>query len=180
MTTSSENALMDGRGPAPLWVWLLVLALGALVVYAGYTAVSNYQLYYDTETARQAVARDKDRLEANVADLKRQIEQADAVRTEAETALKQSRADTATASAQIGDLQGQVSARDATIKSLEAAVAAAESKAVQAADAKTALQNEIDGLKARLDEMQTKLDQALADLQAQRQQSQSQPPPPQP
>ena len=81
--------------------------------------------------------------------------------------------------AQIGDLQGQISGRDARIKELEAAVAAAEGKAAQAGDARAALQKEVDGLKAQLAEMQSKLDRALADLQAQ-QQSQSQPPPPHP
>ena len=102
MTTTPENALTTGPSsggpaPTPLWVWLLVLALAVLAIYGGYTAVSNYQRYYDTETARQAIAVDKDRLEANVTDLKQQVEQANKAKADVETALKQSRADTQTA-----------------------------------------------------------------------------------
>ena len=38
--------------PAPLWVWLLVVALGGITVYAGYTALSARQLYLEGETVR--------------------------------------------------------------------------------------------------------------------------------
>jgi chromosome segregation ATPase len=180
MVTTPDNALTtspstDGRAPAPLWVWLLVLALTALAIYGGYTAASNYQRYYDTETARQALARDKDRLGANVADLKQQLEKADKARTEAENALKQSRADTKTASDQVSDLQGQLSAAQTKIKALEGSTAAAETNAKQAADAKAALEKEVDSLKSKLNEIQTKLDQTLSDLTKARKQSQGQP-----
>jgi len=179
MATPSDNAVTASspsggdRGPTPFWVWLLVLALGALAVYGGYTALSNYQRYYDTETLRQALARDKDRLEANVADLKQQLEQADKAKSEAEAALKQSRADTETASGQINDLQGQISAHQAKLKTMESALAAAESNAKQAVDAKQALEKEVESLKSRLNEIQTKLDSALSNLTQAQKQSQS-------
>jgi chromosome segregation ATPase len=185
MATTPGNALttgpsFDGRGRVPLWVWLLVLALGALAVYGGYIAVANYQLYYDAETARQALARDKDRLEANVADLKRQAENADKARTAAENALKQSHADTKTASDQVDDLQGQLGAAQGKIKTMEDAVAAAESKAKQATEAKAALEKEVDSLKSRLSEIQIKLDKALSDLAAAQRQGQTPPATPAP
>ncbi len=185
MATTPENALTpepsaDGRGPAPLWVWLLVVVLAALAVYGGYTAMSNYQRYYDTETARKSLAADKDRLEANIADLKQQVDKSNKAKTEAETALKQSRADTKTASDQISDLQGQLGAAQAKIKTLEDAAAASETKAKQATDAKVALEKEVEGLKTRLNEIQTKLDQTMSDLTKAQKQSQSQPAAPQP
>jgi chromosome segregation ATPase len=178
MATSPQNALTtgpSGPGPAPLWVWLLVLALAVLAIYGGYTAVSNYQRYYDTETARKAIAADKDRLQANVADLKQQMEKADKARTEAENALKQSRADTKTAADQVGDLQGQLAAARDKIKLLEETAAAAETKAKQATDAKAALEKEVEGLKSKLNDIQTKLDQTLSELTNAQQQSQTQP-----
>jgi chromosome segregation ATPase len=179
MSTPSDNAVTASgpsggdRGPTPFWVWLLVLALGALAVYGGYAALSNYQLYYDTETSRQALARDKGRLEANVADLEQQLELADKGKGETENALKQSRADTETAHAQITDLQGQISAHQATVKTMETARAAAEDEAKQAVDAKAALAKEVEGLKSRLHEIQAKLDQTLSDLTRAKQQSQN-------
>jgi peptidoglycan hydrolase CwlO-like protein len=187
MATSPENALTpaprsDARGQTPLWVWLLVLVLAALAIYGGYTAASNYQRYYDTETAREALARDKDRLEANLSDLKRQTDAANKARSDAETALKQSRADTQTASEQIGDLRGQLAKAQDTIKSQEDSIAAAEAKAKKAADAKAALEKEVEALKSKLNEIQTKLDQTVSDLTKAQQQSTSQPaePPAQP
>ena len=36
--------------PAPLWVWLLVVALGGITVYTGYTALSARQLYLEGAT----------------------------------------------------------------------------------------------------------------------------------
>ena len=86
------------------------LALGALTVYAGYTALSDAPaLSRGRDRAPRRSRRNRDRLKANVADLKRQLEQANRARDEVETALKQSRANTDAASAQIGDLQRQVS-----------------------------------------------------------------------
>jgi chromosome segregation ATPase len=164
-------------GPAPFWVWLLVLGLGALALFAGYTALSNNQLYYDAETARQALARDKDRLAANVSDLKQQLEEANASRKQTETALTQSRADTAAASAQISDLQGQVGELQTKIKGLESSVATAETTAKEAAEARGALTREVATLKGQLGEAQKKLDATLADLAAARQQVQSPPAP---
>ncbi len=179
MATTPDNALTDGpsdgRGPAPLWVWLLILALIGFAIYAGFTAVSNYQRYFDTETAKQAVVRDRDRLKANLADLKQQAEKSEKARIEAENALKQSRADTKTASDQVSDLQSQIGAAQAKLKPMEAAVAAAETKAKQATDAKAALEKEVEGLKSKLNEIQTKLDQTLSDLTKAQQQSKSQP-----
>jgi chromosome segregation ATPase len=170
MATPPDNAMTASgssggdRGQTPFWVWLFVLGLAALAVYGGYMAVSNYQRYYDTETARQGLARDKDRLEANVADLKQQLEQSGKAKGKVEAALKQSRADTQTASGQINDLQDQLKAAQAKMKSLEEATAAAESTAKQATDAKAALEKEVEGLKSQLNEIQTKLDQTVADL----------------
>jgi chromosome segregation ATPase len=180
MTTTPENALTPNPsatvpGPAPAWVWLLFIALIGFAIYAGYTAVSNYQLYFDTETARQAVARDRDRLEANLSDLKQQAESAIKARNETQNALEQSRADTKTASDQITDLQAQLGKAQDTIKSLESSAAAAEAKAQQATDAKAALEKEVEGLKSKLNEIQSKLDQTLSDLTNAQQQSQSQP-----
>ncbi len=176
MATTPDNALTttpapDGRGPAPLWVWLLVLLLVALAIYAGYTAVANYQLYYDTDTARQALARDKDRLEANVADLQQQVEGATKARTEAENALKQSRADTQTAADQVSELQDQLAQANDKIVRLEGSKAAADAKARQAMDAKAALEQEVESLKSKLNEIQSKLDSALSDLSNAQEQS---------
>jgi hypothetical protein len=94
--------------PIPLWVWLLVVALGAVSVYAGYQALSARQLYHEGEAVRNDLAQQRDRLKANVGDLTRQVEQANRSRSEVENALKQSRANTEAASAQIADLQKQV------------------------------------------------------------------------
>ena len=94
--------------PAPLWVWILVVALGGLTVYSGYTALSARQLYLEGETARLDLSQQRDRLKANVADLTRQVDQANKSRDEVDGALKQSRANTEAATAQIGDLQKQV------------------------------------------------------------------------
>ncbi len=182
MATTPENALTtgpssEGPGPAPLWVWLLVLALSALAVYGGYTAVSNYQRYYDAETARKAVAVDKDRLEANVTDLKQQVDEANKAKGNLESALKQSEANTQTAADQVSDLQKQLGAAQDKIKSLEESTAAAEGKAKQAVDAKAALEKEVEGLKSKLNEIQSKLDQTLSDLTNAQKQSQSKPQP---
>jgi chromosome segregation ATPase len=182
MATTPENALTtDPRsevpGPTPLWVWLLVLALAGLAVYGGYKAVSNYQLYYDTETARKAIASDKDRLDANVTDLKQQVDQASKAKGALETALKQSRADTQTAADQVDDLQRQLGTTQDKIKSLEESAAAAEAKAKQAVDAKAALEKEVESLRNKLNDIQTKLDQTLTDLTKAQKQSQSPPAP---
>jgi chromosome segregation ATPase len=176
MATTPDNALTpspstDGVAPAPFWVWLLFLALTGFAAYAGFTAVSNYQRYYDTETARQGVARDRDRLKANVADLKQQVESATKARSDVENALKQSRADTKTASDQVSDLQGQLIAAQEKAKSMQAAVEAAQTRADQAADAKAALEKEVDGLKSKLADIQAKLDQTLSELTNAQQQS---------
>ena len=69
METDLESAAWQGepRGHAngtPIWVWLIVLALGALAIYAGYEALGRNQLYQQAEGARAALARDKDRLRA--------------------------------------------------------------------------------------------------------------------
>jgi chromosome segregation ATPase len=178
MATTPENTLTpnpstDGSVPAPLWVWLLFLALIGFATYAGYTAVSNYQRYYDTETARQGVARDRDRLKANLADLKQQVASAAKARSEAENALKQSRADTKTASDQVSDLQALLKAAQEKTESMQATVAAAQTRAKQATDAKAALEKEVEGLKSKLADIQAKLDQTLSDLTDAQHQSQS-------
>ncbi|MDP1911395.1 MAG: hypothetical protein Q8K85_24105, partial [Hyphomicrobium sp.] len=135
--------------PAPLWVWLLVVALGALTVYAGYTALSARQQYLEGETARLDLSQQRDRLKANVADLTRQVEQANSSRDEVENALKQSRANTEAASAQIADLQKQVSDLQQKTGDLERARAAAEQGAAATATAaKEAAQKEVTALKA--------------------------------
>lgn len=177
--TGSDPAVSN-PGPTPFWVWILVLVLGALAVLGGYTALSKNQLYLDSETARQALASDKDRLVANVSSLKQQLEQANTLKEQTDAALKQSRADTAAASTQISDLQGQVSDLQAKVKTLESGLAAAEDNAKQVTSAKDVLALYVENLKSRLDETQKKLDAALAELAQAQQQIQSQPaaPPP--
>ena len=177
MDRDLESAAWKGEptgsspGPAPLWVWLFVLALGAIAIYSGYSALTTHQLYQEAETARVALARDKDRLEANASDLKQQLDQANKRNDATESALKQSRADTAAASAQIGDLQGQVvklqgQVNDLQAKTgtLESAVTTAEANSKGATTAKETLQSEVDSLKGELAVTQKKLDEALADL----------------
>jgi chromosome segregation ATPase len=159
--------------PAPLWVWLLVVALGGVSIYAGYTALSSRQAYLEGESVRSDLAQQRDRLKANIADLSRQVEQANRARDEVEGALKQSRANTASASAQLGDLQKQVSEQQQKIAGLEHAREAAEAGAKDAAAMKTAkdaADKEIADLKAQLAASQKKLNQALADLKKEREQ----------
>ena len=171
METDLESAAWKGEptgNTTPLWIWLVVLALGAIAIYASYEALDRNQLYQEAERARAALARDKDRLQANANDVNRQLDEANK-RTEAtEAALKQSRADTGAASGQINDLQGQVTKLQGQVTDLQGKAATAEG-ASASADAKAkqatvALQAEVDSLKAELAETQKKLTAALADL----------------
>jgi FtsZ-binding cell division protein ZapB len=157
--------------PIPFWVWLLVVALGAISVYAAYAALSEHQLYLQGESVRVDLAQERDRLKANVADLGRQVEQANRSRSDVENALKQSRANTESASAQIGDLQGQVGQMRQKTGDLEHARDAA-------ASAKEALEREVTTLKGQLAQAQKKLNAALADLTKERQQISPAPVPP--
>jgi chromosome segregation ATPase len=164
---------------APLWVWVLVVALGCLTVYAGYTALSARQLYLEGETARLDVTQQRDRLKANVADLTRQVEQANRSRDEVENALKQSRANTEAASAQIGDLQKQVG----DLQQRSGDIDRERETAKQAAAAATeAAQKEVAALKAQVAATQKKLNQAVTDLKKEREQVSPAPvgPPPAP
>lgn len=163
--------------PAPLWVWALVVGLGAISVYSGYTALSSRQLYLEGEHIRSDLAQQRDRLKANIADLTRQVEQANRSRDEVENALKQSRANTESASAQIADLQKQVGDLQQRATDLERGRAdlerardAAEAGAKGAQEAKDAAAKEIAALKAQLAAAQKKLNQALADLKKEREQ----------
>ena len=157
--------------PAPLWVWILVVALGGLTVYSGYTALSARQLYLEGETARLDLSQQRDRLKANVADLTRQVDQANKSRDEVDGALKQSRANTEAATAQIGDLQKQVGDLQQKTGELERARdAAVAGAAATEASAKEAVQREVATLKAQLAATQKKLNQALADLKREREQ----------
>jgi chromosome segregation ATPase len=159
--------------PIPLWMWVLVVSLGALTVYAGYQALSARQLYHEGEAVRSDLAQQRDRLKANVADLTRQVEQTNRTRSEVENALKQSRANTEAASAQITDLQKQVGDLQQKTGDLERA---AESAATAAKDAealkgaKEAADKEVTNLKTQLAAAQKKLNQALADLKREREQ----------
>lgn len=155
---------------APLWVWVLVVALGCLTVYAGYTALSARQLYLEGETARLDMTQQRDRLKANVADLSRQVEQANRSRDEVENALKQSRANTEAASAQIGDLQKQVGDLQQRSGDVDREREAAKQAAAAAATATEATQKEVAALKAQVAATQKKLNQALADLKKEREQ----------
>jgi chromosome segregation ATPase len=164
METDLESAAWKGEPTAnatPIWVWLIVLALGAIAIYAGYEALGRNQLYLEAESARAALARDKDRLQANANDLNRQLDEADK-RTEAtEAALKQSRADTAAASGQINNLQSQVTKLQGQVTELQGKAATLEgAAATEDANAKQAtvtLQKEVESLKAELAETQRKL-----------------------
>ncbi len=166
----------------PLWVWALVVGLGAVSVYAGYTAMSAKQLYLEGEHIRTDLAQQRDRLKANVADLSRQVEQANRSRDEVENALKQSRANTEAASAQIADLQKQVSDQQQQIAELQKARDAAEANAKNAEThikaAKDTAEKEVASLKAQLAAAQKKLNQALADLKKEREQVSPVPMPP--
>ena len=159
--------------PIPLWVWLLVVALGAVSVYAGYQALSARQLYHEGEAVRNDLAQQRDRLKANVGDLTRQVEQANSSRGEVENALKQSRANTEAASAQIADLQKQVGDLQQKSGDLErvrdsAAAAAKDAEALKGS--KEAADKEVANLKTQLAAAQKKLNQALADLKKEREQ----------
>jgi chromosome segregation ATPase len=162
---------------APLWVWALVVGLGAISVYSGYTALSSRQLYLEGEHVRTDLAQQRDRLKANVADLNRQLEQANRSRDEVENALKQSRANTEAASTQISDLQKQAAELqqkatdlDRGHADLQSARDAATADAKAAHEAKDAANKEVANLKAQLAAAQKKLNQALADLKKEREQ----------
>jgi len=163
----------------PLWAWALLVGMGAIAAYSGYTALSANQLYHEGESVRLDLARQRDRLKANVADLARQVEQANRSRDDVENALKQSRANTDAASTQIadlqkqvGDLQQQLSDLQTRAADLEKARDAAEAEAKAAKDAahgaKDASAKEIASLKSQLAATQKKLNQALADLKKER------------
>lgn len=181
MEPEYDPALMTeprAGAPAPLWVWLLVVALGAISAYAVYAAMSEHQLYLQGESVRVDLAQERDRLKANVADLGRQVEQANRSRSDVENALKQSRANTESASAQIGDLQGQVGQMREKTGDLERARSAAEASTKEAVSAKEALEREVTALKGQLAQTQKKLNAALADLTKERQQISPAPVPP--
>jgi hypothetical protein len=95
MESDLESAAWKGepsaRPATPLWVWLVGLALGALTIYAGYEALDRDRLYREAENARAALAREKDRLQANANDLNRQLEDANRRNEATEAAFKQSR-----------------------------------------------------------------------------------------
>ncbi len=179
METDLESAAWKGESTGrssatPLWIWLVVLGLGALAIYAGFEALGRDQLYQEAEKARAALARDKDHLQANATDLNRQLDDANKRNDATEAALKQSRADTAAASGQIADLQAQVTKLQGQVTDLQGVAAAAEANAKQAT---APLQKEVDGLKAELAEKQKKLEAALADLATAQQQSPKPPAP---
>jgi peptidoglycan hydrolase CwlO-like protein len=162
-----RDPLPFSGGPAPLWVWLLVVVLGAATAFSVHTALSKNQMYWESETARDGLAHDKNRLEANVTDLKQQVDQANQSREETANSLKQSRADTETASKQITDLQNKVNDLDTKLN-------AALADAKQANATKDTVTGEVDRLKAELADTQKKLAAAQADLvQAQNQQPQA-------
>jgi chromosome segregation ATPase len=156
-------------GPVPAWVWLLVVACGAVALFSGHTALRKNQLYGESETARETLLAERNRLEANFRDMKQQVEQAIASRQETTNALNQSRSDTQTALGQIKDLQGKVT-------DLEAKLTTAETNARQANDAKTALAADVERLKRELAETQKKLAEAQAALAQEQAQNQTQPP----
>lgn len=171
--------------PAPLWVWALVVALGGITVYAGYSALSARQLYLEGERVRLDLTQQRDRLKANVSDLTRQVEQANRSRDEVENALKQSRTNTESASAQIADLQKQVgdlqqraTDLDRGRADLEKARDAAAADIKAAHDARDAAAKELASVKAQLAATQKKLNQALADLKREREQVSPVPMPP--
>jgi chromosome segregation ATPase len=168
---ASLDPLPNLPGPVPIWVWLLVVLSGAIAIFSAHTALTKNQLYWESETARETLSHDKSRLEANVTDLKQQLDQANAARQDTVNALNQSRADTQTALGQIKDLQGKVT-------NLEAKLTTAETNAKQASDAKDALAADVERLKHELADTQKKLAAAQADLAQVQAQNQSPPPAP--
>jgi chromosome segregation ATPase len=175
MATTPENAMTPStppeRGRTPAWIWLLILVLIGFAGYAGYMAISKHTEAFDVERARQALARDKTQLQQKMTDLEARAAQADKAKTAAEHALKQSRADTETASTQIKDLQGQVAALNDKIKALQGEAEDAEKRAKAATQAKDKLAKEVEDLRGRLSEIQTKLDSAVSDLTSAQEQS---------
>ncbi len=151
---------------APLWVWVLVVVLGGVSVYAGYAALSSRQLYLEGERVRADLAQQRDRLKANAADLARQVDQANTSRAEVDNALKQSRANTEAASTQIADLQRQIADLQQQAGNLQQVREAADASAKEAAAAKATAEQ----LKTQLAAAQKKLNQALADLKKEREQ----------
>lgn len=188
MQTENEPSFIDTPAPGqpiPFWVWLLVVTLGGIAAYATYEAMSARHLYHEGERLRGELAQQRDRLQANVTDLNRQVEQANRVRGEVENALKQSRADTEAASTQITELQKQVSDQQRQIADLEKARDTALGSGKDAAEAKAAadkqigdLEKETAALKKQVADMQKKLNAALADLKKEREQISPAPMPP--
>jgi chromosome segregation ATPase len=172
MSTQYEPDLMTETTPPPppLWVWLLVVGLGVVALYSGYTALQKHQLYMEGETIRQELAQQRDRLQADVADLKQQVEQANRSKEEVENALKQSRANTDSASGQISDLQAKVGDLQQKAGTFETAAKAAEERANAASAAKDAADKELATLKAQLADAQKKLKASQAELAKEREQ----------
>ncbi len=184
MTMQSDPAFMTDApsgsepGPTPVWVWLLVVAFGALAIFGGYAALSRNQQYWESETARQTLTAEKSRLTADVSDLRQQLDQANSSKEASATALAQSRADTETASKQISDLQGQISKLQGQVSELQAKATDLESKLAAAETATKTATTAREGLERDLTATQKKLDAALADLSQAQKQSQSQLAPP--
>jgi chromosome segregation ATPase len=151
------DAPEPGSAAGSVWLWLLVVAFGLVAAAAGYSALSKSQLYWESEAAREALQGDKSRLEANIADVKQQLTQANTSKEETENALRQSRADTETALTQIGQLQTQVN-------ELEKKRTAAAAETSQAKDARATAEDEAGRLKDELKATQAKLDGANASL----------------
>ncbi len=177
MATEPDTALTKSEGTTkapgrtPLGVWLLVLVLAGLAVYAGYMALHHRQLHADSEMVRKALASDKERLEASVASLKNELKKSKDAHASSEATAKKSRADAEAASARVGELESKIGTLQSKVAD---AVSSAEESAKKhlnaqsalkaAEEAKAALRSENDTLKNQISEAQKKLDAAVADL----------------
>lgn len=161
--TKSEGAQKSSGGTPP-GIWLLVVVLAGLAVYAGYMAFHQRQLHADSEMVRKALASDKERLET---ELKKSKEGHAA----AKALTEESRAATEAASAKVSELETKISTLESK---LAEALAGAQENAKKLADAQTALDaaretnaalvSENESLKNQIAEAQKKLDAAVSEL----------------
>ena len=166
-----------GRNRAgSLWLWAIVLLLAGAVAYVAHTAKTANQLRSAIEAAHDALATENGRLEANLSDLRRQLELAEVNATQSKDALNQSRADIDAASDKVAELQKWVKALEsqlATARSEAEAAAAAramdvarlEGTSKSSAARNAELAQEIENLGGKLSDATQKLSAANAEIE---------------